>query len=396
VILLLDLDDTLLGNSMDAFLPGYLQGLAKRMARFAEPDKMVKFLMAGTRQMMANLQPDLTLAQVFDSVFYPGLGLQRVDVQPTIDVFYAQDFPGLRSLTEFRPQAIELVKGALARGYRVAIATNPLFPRTAILQRVAWAGISPEKYPIALIPDYESFHFAKPNVHYYAEFLGQLGWPEEPVVMVGDDLENDILPARRLGLPVFWVNNPSAEWNGPGEPPARGGLADILPWLDVTPAEQLMPDYSSPTAMLTILRTTPAVLLHACLGKTASELSVRPAEGEWSPGEVLCHLRDVEREVFLPRLQKVTQEDNPFLSGRDTDQWAEERRYIEQDGLQALQDFTQTRMEQLALLEELKPEEWSRSARHAIFGPTRLHELVNITAGHDRLHIRQVYRSLGL
>ena len=31
---------------------------------------------------MANLQPDLTLEQVFDSVFFPGLGLQRADVQP--------------------------------------------------------------------------------------------------------------------------------------------------------------------------------------------------------------------------------------------------------------------------------------------------------------------------
>ena len=51
MILLLDLDDTLLGNPMDAFLPGYLQGLAARMAPYAEPDKLVKYLMAGTRQM---------------------------------------------------------------------------------------------------------------------------------------------------------------------------------------------------------------------------------------------------------------------------------------------------------------------------------------------------------
>ena len=176
----------------------------------------------------------------------------------------------------------------------------------------------------------------------------------------------------------------------------QGKLADILPWLDSTPAEQLMPDYTSTAAMLVILRTTPAALQYACQGKGHAELAARPAEGEWSAGEVLCHLRDVEREVFLPRVQKVTQEDNPFLSGRDTDRWAEERRYSEQDGLRALEDFTQTRLVQLALLEGLKPEDWSLGARHAIFGPTRLHELVNINAGHDRLHIRQVYRALSL
>jgi len=167
-----------------------------------------------------------------------------------------------------------------------------------------------------------------------------------------------------------------------------------LPWLDATSPEQLMPDYTSLEAMPVILRTTPAVLRHLCLGKQPAELAVRPAAGEWSPGEVLCHLRDVEREVFLPRMQKVTREDNPFLSGRDTDRWAEERRYREQDSLQALDSFTQARLEQLALVEGLKPEQWSLTARHAIFGPTRLHELVNINAGHDRLHIRQVYLAL--
>jgi HAD superfamily hydrolase (TIGR01549 family) len=394
VILLLDLDDTLLSNPMDAFLPGYLQELAKCMAPYADPDKMVRSLMAGTREMIANTQPDRTLEQVFDSVFYPSLGIKRVDVQSTLDDFYAHDFPKLRSLTQFRPEAVELVQEALERGYKLAIATNPLFPRTAIVQRLAWAGITLEKYPITLVPDFESFHFAKPATHYYAEFLARLGWPEEPVVMVGDDLENDILPAKRLGLPVFWTPKQPISSHASSDSLPQGELADLLPWLETRTAEQLQPDYTSPAAMLAILRSTPAALLHASRGKQASDLSVRPTEGEWSPGEVLCHLRDVEREVFLLRLQKVTQEDNPFLKGRDTDQWAEERRYIEQDGLLALQDFVQTRLKQLELLEGLKPEEWSLGARHAIFGPTQLHELVNITAGHDRLHVRQVYRAM--
>ena len=65
-----------------------------------------------------------------------------------------------------------------------------------------------------------------------------------------------------------------------------------------------------------------------------------------------------------------------------------------QDGLQALTDFTQGRMEVLRLLENLPPEDWNRHARHAIFGPTNLRELVNIIAGHDILHVQQVYKAL--
>ena len=73
------------------------------------------------------------------------------------------------------------------------IATNPLFPRTAIYQRLEWAGLPPDKYPFSLIPSYETFHFAKPNPTYFAEFLTISGWPDGPMIMVGNDLEHDIL-----------------------------------------------------------------------------------------------------------------------------------------------------------------------------------------------------------
>jgi hypothetical protein len=122
--------------------------------------------------------------------------------------------------------------------------------------------------------------------------------------------------------------------------------------------------------------------------------SEHPQEGEWNLIEILCHLRDVEGEVNLLRLKKVLQESNPFLPGMDTDPWAEERLYFCQNGPDALHDFTDFRNQLLALLEGLQPEDWALPARHAIFGPTHLKELVSIIAGHDRLHLRQVNESL--
>ena len=55
------------------------------------------------------------------------------------------------------------------------VATNPIFPRKAILHRLSWAGLAPEQVPFALITDYERFHFAKPNPAFFAEILAQLG-----------------------------------------------------------------------------------------------------------------------------------------------------------------------------------------------------------------------------
>jgi len=171
-------------------------------------------------------------------------------------------------------------------------------------------------------------------------------------------------------------------------------LEDLLPWLDAQPPASLLPDFTNPLAQQAILRATPAALSTLLNGRSAEDLLYQPAPGEWSPTEVLCHLRDVEHEVNLPRLRTILASANPFIPGQDTDPWALERQYQQQDCLEAQTDFLYARLELLALLASLSENDWERSARHAIFGPTRLAELVNIIASHDRLHVRQVFQSL--
>ena len=381
---------------MGNFVPAYLQALARRMAGVADPTILVKTLLSATRQMVENNSPDRSLEQVFDASFFPRLGLIRQEVQEIIDEFYAEDFPKLQALTELRPQAIEIVEKIIDRGDQAAIATNPLFPRTAILQRLAWAGLPPEQVPFALIPSYETFHYAKPNPAYFAEFLAQLGWPKIPILMVGNDVELDISAARQLGLPVFWLSNDGASsWNGQGNVPPHGKLSDLLPWMEKSFIEPLQTNFATSQALLAVLRSTPAALATLCSQHIAI-LGQRPEANEWSPSEVLCHLRDVDAEVNLPRMQKVINEQNPFLAGQETDLWADARQYCLQDGMQALNDFLSSRLDLLDLLESLSPADWDRSARHAIFGPTHLRELVNIIAGHDILHVQQVYKALYL
>ncbi len=393
--LLLDLDDTLLVNPLDQFLPAYLHKLSIHLASYADPSLIIQALMAGTRQMIQNQQPDCSLKDVFDSVFFPLIKVNPEDINPAIDQFYADIFPSLSALTRQRPEAIELVEKAFERGYRVAIATSPLFPWTAIAQRLEWAGLSPDKYPFALITSYETFHFSKPNPAYFAETLARLGWPEEPVLVVGNDLENDIHGAQQLGLPTYWMqpNLDRLQENAMG-PRGGGELAGLIPWLDRIPPEALKPQFNEPAALMAVLRSTPAALNSLCQPLDASQLAGRPKADGWSPGEILCHLRDVDTEVNLPRIKKFLREDNPFLPGEDTDRWADERDYLHQDGKRALQHFNTIRQSILRSLEAISAADWERSARHAIFGPTLLKELIAIIAGHDQVHIRQMVAAI--
>ncbi len=393
--LLLDLDDTLLGNSQKAFIPAYLSALGQHLAPYVDPDHMVPTLLAATRQMMVAGTAERTLEETFSAAFYPPLGLDRAAIRPALENFYANHYPRLSTMTHRRPEAIELIRQSLERGYRIGISTSPLFPRTATLQRLEWAGLSAQEYPFQLISTFETFHFAKPEPAYFAEFLAQMGWPEGPVLVVGDDIKMDVLPAQECGLPVFWTPiDPAANWELSSPSPAQGKLSDVLAWLDQTPPENLVPNLSQPAALKAILRATPAALDTLTRQVDSQQWHIRPAQNEWCATEILCHLRDVELEVNLPRLKRCLVEENPFIAGRTTDHWAEERDYIHQNLPAALQQLRTHRSELLTILESLSQQNWQRPIRHAIFGPTTLQDMVRIIADHDRLHIQQVYRSI--
>lgn len=67
---LFDLDDTLLSNDMDRFLPAYLQSLSRELADVIPPERLAPELMRGTQAMLANRDPEKTLQQAFAEAFY--------------------------------------------------------------------------------------------------------------------------------------------------------------------------------------------------------------------------------------------------------------------------------------------------------------------------------------
>ncbi len=393
--LLLDLDDTLLTNNVDIFLPAYLKALGKYLADYLPPEVMIRQLLLATQKMVENNDPSRTLEHTFDAAFYPALGVKREELQAEIDAFYAEAFPALRSLTQPRPQAVELVERAIKKGFRVVVATNPLFPRSAIHQRLSWAGLPPEDTPFDLITSYETFHFTKPNPAYFAEILAQLGWPDRPAVMVGNSPKDDIQPAAQAGLATFLLNDQPG--TGSAEdviPTAQGSLADLIQWLDELDPDDLPTNSTHVPSMMATLRSTPAALYTLTSRLTPEQWKRRPAPEEWSVTEILCHLRDVDREVNLPRLRKIIEEENPFIPGKDTDPWARERDYFNQDGPSALLEMANARSEIVGRLRDLRPEDWERTARHALFGPTTLKEMVSFIVNHDHPHLQQVVQTI--
>ena len=358
------------------------------MADMMPPDRFITELMHGTRAMMENFDPTVSMEQAFAETFYPALGLPESAVRSKIGDFYATVFPTLQTITTRRPEAEQLVQSALEAGIEVAIATSPLFPRTAIEQRLAWAGIPAERYNYALITSYEYSHFSKPHLEYYAEILGRLGVSPHEAAMIGNDPENDIAPAQSMGMSVFHVSR------SPLDAFPGGQLIEVIPWLERI-TNQDRPEVANHSKILIArLRGYLAALISMTNSLDQKTWIQRPVEDEWAPIEIVCHLRDVEKEVTLPRVKKILTETDPHLPPFDTDRWAEERDYIHQPSSDALAEIIQVRKQTISLLTTLNMEDWSRSARHSLFGPTTLSEVVNIATEHDLIHLTQMRSAL--
>ncbi|NIS80043.1 MAG: HAD family hydrolase [Anaerolineales bacterium] len=387
--LLIDLDDTLLENDMERFLPAYLQKIGEHFSNLAAPDRIANQVMAGTLAMIQNLDPTRTLQEIFAEIFYPSLGVSEERLRPKIDEFYTQVFPTLRSYTDRREIANQLVKAVRNAGLDIVIATSPLFPLTAIEQRLAWAGLDVEAHEYALIASYETFHFAKPHTAYYAEILGRLGTSPHEAAMIGNDISDDMIPAQTMGMAVFHISPSPRDFPG-------GDLQDAISWLEVAHTQSHPEAVDDPEVLLARLRGHLAALLSLSDGLRDQDWSKRQGDEEWAPNEIVCHMRDVENEVNLPRVRSILTQHEPYLSAFDTDQWAEERDYLCQSGLEALNDFSESRLQVIAELASLKADRWSRPARHSLFGPTSLAEVLRIVTDHDLLHLAQLRSTLAM
>jgi DinB superfamily len=117
----------------------------------------------------------------------------------------------------------------------------------------------------------------------------------------------------------------------------------------------------------------------------------RPIPSKWSIKEIMCHLRDMEREAYLARYHRILSEDDPSMPNIDQDRLAYERDYINQDARQALDEFKWLRTETVKTLDSAPPDTWSRSGVHEIDGPLSIEQLVHRQIkGNDMNHLVQM------
>ena len=204
--ILFDLDGTLLPMVQDEFVRFYMPLLAKAYLKKGvemDPKGFIGAVWKGYEAMVKN-DGSRTNREAFWSYIDEFLPLSVEESEAIADAFYEDEFNQAKCTTQPTPLSDMVIKEAKKKGIEVYLATNPIFPRCATMNRIDWAGLDPEDFKI--ITTYEDHVYCKPNPEYFRQILEQFELDPSECLMVGNDVEED-LAIRALGVPVFLITD---------------------------------------------------------------------------------------------------------------------------------------------------------------------------------------------
>lgn len=198
--ILFDLDGTLLPMDQDQFTNAYFKLLSKKMAAHGYlPEQLIQGVWAGTLEMLKN-NGERTNEEVFWQKFTEIFGEKVRADKALFEDFYQKDFQMVKDFCGFNPKSAEIVKKLKEKGYRVVLATNPIFPAIATESRIRWVGLEPEDFEF--YTTYENTSYSKPNPEYFRFLIEKLNLNPEECLMIGNDVADD-LAALKVRIPVF-------------------------------------------------------------------------------------------------------------------------------------------------------------------------------------------------
>ncbi|MGE5596414.1 MAG: DinB family protein [Hyphomicrobiales bacterium] len=123
------------------------------------------------------------------------------------------------------------------------------------------------------------------------------------------------------------------------------------------------------TELVSRLRMATDDLAWVVRGLTPEQLTYSPDASEWSIHEHLAHLRDTEREVYLPLLRWATIPDMLDPLDYSRKDWHEQRYRRDEPIARILDDIAKMRDEELLIFREMSDTTWTRWRTDTRWGP---------------------------
>ena len=200
---LFDLDGTLLPINGEAFEAIYFKGLSSYFLDKYEPKEFIKLIWTATKAMVLD-----TSSKTNEEAFMDALqALVNEDItwmQERFNQFYLNEFDQIKIAVTPNPSIQEAVKLLKEKGYRLIIATNPMFPKIAIEKRIEWTGC--DRNDFEYVTSFEKNHYCKPQLKFYEEVLSDLNLDASQCLMVGNDINEDMIVSK-LNMSTYLITN---------------------------------------------------------------------------------------------------------------------------------------------------------------------------------------------
>ena len=128
----------------------------------------------------------------------------------------------------------------------------------------------------------------------------------------------------------------------------------------------------------------------------AAQLLAAPSPGEWSANEVLAHIRSCA-DVWGRCIARMLAEDDPTIRAVSPRSYIDKADDLDLQFKPSLRAFTQQRTELLAVLAELLPPEWMRTATVTGAGKALVRTVLfygQWLADHERIHVGQIEQTV--
>ena len=144
---------------------------------------------------------------------------------------------------------------------------------------------------------------------------------------------------------------------------------------------------------LAVLKSTPKRIKKLITSATKKSLHKRPEPNKWSVAEIVAHLAETEL-VLGWRYRSIVEKNGVVLQPFEQDDWAKNSRYEKSDIKEMLEMYAVVRKANLNFLNGLSKEQWENFGMHQERGKETIRHIVNLEAGHDINHLKQIEKIL--
>jgi hypothetical protein len=144
---------------------------------------------------------------------------------------------------------------------------------------------------------------------------------------------------------------------------------------------------------LKVLKSSPFKIKKMIAGVSRKKLYTKPAPGKWSVAQIVAHLADSEL-VLGWRYRSVAEKNGIILQPYDQDIWMGNSHHEKSDIALMLGMFGILRKINLKFLTGLPKEKLRNYGMHQERGKETIEHIMNLEAGHDLNHLKQIEKIL--